>query len=163
MIKRFMVKHNLWTLSLVFLFAVGAVAFLSSPRIVSGAASNSENVSGLAATASHPAKQDGTVEIIVKFKASATSAAADAAIRGVGGNTTRNLPQLHSRVVSIPASAGAQVLAALSKHPSVERAATAIPVTNAGAPDDPGYSQQWALPKIAWDQAYGTVPITGSA
>ena len=117
MTNRFKAKHNFWVISLVFLFAVAAAAFLSSPPIVSGAASNSENVSGLATTASHPAEQNGTVQIIVKFKASASNAAADAAIRGVGGNTTRHLPQLRTRVVSIPASAGVQVLAALSKHP----------------------------------------------
>ncbi|MER3406784.1 MAG: alkaline serine protease, partial [Chloroflexota bacterium] len=36
-------------------------------------------------------------------------------------------------------------------------------LARAGAPNDPGYPQQWALPKIGWDQAYGVVPVGGSA
>ena len=33
----------------------------------------------------------------------------------------------------------------------------------ASTPNDAQYPNQWALPKIAWDQAYGTVAINGSA
>ena len=32
-----------------------------------------------------------------------------------------------------------------------------------GVPSDPGYPQQWALPQIGWNQAYGTVVPTGLA
>jgi subtilisin family serine protease len=46
---------------------------------------------------------------------------------------------------------------------AVERAAKAVTMKRAGAPDDPGYAQQWALPKIGWDQAYGVVSVAGSA
>src|SRR5439155_17052846 len=41
---------------------------------------------------------------------------------------------------------------------------SAVRLRAAGTPNDPAYSQQqWSLPKIAWDQAYGIVPILGSA
>ena len=32
-----------------------------------------------------------------------------------------------------------------------------------GVPSDTDYGQQWALPQIGWDQAYGTVVPSGSA
>jgi subtilisin family serine protease len=118
----------------------------------------------------------GTVQIIVKFKSSNNSTAFAAAVQGSdnatpiaaavrasGGRGLRDLPQLRTHVISVPANAAENVLAALANDPSVERAATAVKFHQAGTPDDPGYTQQWALPRIAWDQVYGTTPITGSA
>jgi len=107
--------------------------------------------------------QAGKVQIIVKFTPGANSAAKDGAIHGVGGVSLRDLPQIRTRVMSVPANAVDQVLAALAKNSNIERAATTITVGVAGTPDDPGYAEQWALPKIAWDQVYGTVTINGSA
>jgi hypothetical protein len=117
-----------------------------------------------------------TVQIIVKFKASDDITAFAAAVQGSdnitpiaaaiqasGGRGLRDLPQLRTRVISVPANAAENVLAAFARDPSVERATKAIKFHQAGTPDDPGYTQQWALPRIAWDQVYGTTPITGSA
>jgi len=107
--------------------------------------------------------QSDTVEIIIKFKASATSEDMDVATRDSGGVVLRDIPQLRTRVIQVPASDGEQVLAALVQNPSVQRAAMAVRVTSAGTPNDSEYREQWALPKIAWDQVYGTVAISGSA
>src|SRR5256712_12518683 len=102
--------------------------------------------------------------ILVKFKGGATSAAIDAAIASLGGDSVRDLPQIRTRVIAVPASERAPIHAAkYTKHASVERAAPAVQLEVAGAPNDPGYAQQWALPKIAWDTAYSTVPIVGTA
>jgi len=131
---------------------------------------------------------EDTVQIIVKFKAPDNIAAAAAAqasdnitaasaavqtfnniaaiasaVQASHGKDLRDLPQLRTHVISVPASAAANVLANLENDPSVERAAKAIKFQKAGTPDDPLYTKQWALPKIAWDQVYGTTPITGSA
>ena len=95
-----------------------------------------------------------TVPILVKFKSSATSADIDTAIRGNGGQNVRSLNQIRTRVVNVPANARDRIIAALAKHPSVERASAVITLKKAGTPNDPGYAQQWALPKIAWYQAY---------
>src|SRR2546428_4040844 len=102
--------------------------------------------------------------ILVKFKGGATSAAIDAAIASLGGDSVRDLPQIRTRVIAVPASERASTHAAkYAKHASVERAAPAVQLAAAGAPNDPGYAQQWALPKISWDTAYATVPIVGTA
>src|SRR5438094_1164125 len=102
--------------------------------------------------------------ILVKFKGGATSAAIDAAIASLGGDSVRDLPQIRTRVIAVPASERASTHAAkYAKHASVERAAPAVQLEAAGAPNDPGYAQQWALPKIAWDAAYSTVPIVSTA
>ena len=100
----------------------------------------------------------------MKFKGGATSAAIDAAIASLGGDLVRDLPQIRTRVIAVPASERASTHAAkYAKHASVERAAPAVQLEAAGAPNDPGYAQQWALPKIAWDTAYSTVPIVSTA
>lgn len=104
-----------------------------------------------------------TVQIIVKFKASDNSNAVDAAAQASGGKALRDLPQLRIHIISVPARAADNVLAAFAHDPSVERATKAVKFHKAGTPDDPLYPQQWALPKIAWDQVYGTDNIDGSA
>jgi len=164
MVKNFLGKRNLWLASLVLFMVLAATAISFAPQGARPAAASSDEISGAVGTARYlPARQAGTVEIIIKFKSSANSAAKDAAVRGVNATTVRDLLQLNSRVVSVPAPAGAQVLSALSKNTSVQRAATAVQVTATGTPNDSGYAQQWALPKIAWDEAYGNIAITGAA
>src|SRR5512142_1181858 len=60
--------------------------------------------------------------LLVKFKASATAADVKAAIAESGGQSVRELQQIRTRVVSVPAAEADKVLAAFAKHPSVERA-----------------------------------------
>src|SRR5439155_10901923 len=104
----------------------------------------------------------GTVPVLVKFKAGVNATDMDNAVKGAGGQTVRHLAQTRTRVVNVPAGARDQVLAAFAKQPGVERADAAIKLKKTGDPNDPGYAQQWALPKIAWNQAYGAVPISGT-
>src|SRR5437773_4656120 len=102
--------------------------------------------------------------ILVKFKGGATSAAIDAAIASLGGDSVRDLPQIRTRVIAVPASERASTYAGkYAKHASVAQAAPAVGVKAAGAPNDPIYAQQWALPKISWDTAYTNVTIVGTA
>jgi hypothetical protein len=103
------------------------------------------------------------VRLLVKFKPGVSNADVSSAVHAAGGQISRSHPQIRTHVITVPASAKDQVLAALARNPFVERAAAAVKLTKAGSPDDPGYVQQWALSKIAWDQAYGVVPIAGSA
>lgn len=46
---------------------------------------------------------------------------------------------------------------------NITHAAPSISLRTASIPDDPAYAQQWSLPKIAWDQAYGNISINGYA
>ena len=66
--------------------------------------------------------------------------------------------------IEVPTSARDRVLASLAAHPAVENASAPIKLTQAGGPPwDHGYPRQWALSKISWEQAYGSVPIGSSA
>jgi subtilisin family serine protease len=104
-----------------------------------------------------------TARLLVKFKPQASDSDVAAAIAAAGGKLVRSLPRLRTHVVEVPAGAKAQALATLAARGLVERAAPTIRLSRAGAPSDPDYAQQWALPRIAWDQAYGVVPIGGTA
>jgi len=103
------------------------------------------------------------VPILVKFTSAATTQQMDDAIRAGGGAVARPLSQIRTRIIDVPAGARDQILAAYALLPVVERAAAAIKVAKTDGPNDAGYAQQWALPKIAWDTAYASVPIAGSA
>src|SRR3989475_987029 len=109
------------------------------------------------------ASTDDSAPLLVKFKPNTTRDEMDRATKAAGGTLVREHPQLRLRVIQAPAAARAAILAAYAKHPSVQRAEAAHRVAKAGSPNDPLYAQQWALPKISWDKAYGVVSIPGSA
>ena len=83
-------------------------------------------------------------------------------VKGFGATTARSHDQIHTIELHVPSSAVAQVVNAMSHHPSVAHAAPAIKLSKASTPNDSDYAQQWALPKIAWDHAYGSVAINGT-
>src|SRR5207245_10376565 len=106
------------------------------------------------------------VPVLVSFKASTSAtdqANAVTGVKGFGATTARSHDQIHTIELHVPSSAVAQVVNAMSHHPSVAHAAPAIKLSKASTPNDSDYAQQWALPKISWDQAYGVVSIPGSA
>src|SRR5438093_1511066 len=109
------------------------------------------------------ASTDDTVPIFVKFRSGTAPSEIDAAMKTTGGLAVREHPQLRLHVLRVPAVAKEAILTGYKKHPAVEWAEAAHRVTQAGSPNDPLYAQQWALPKISWDKAYGVVPILGSA
>src|SRR6266542_757586 len=104
-----------------------------------------------------------TVPILIKFRSAATPQQMDDAVRAGGGTVARDFLQIHTRVINVPAEAADRMIAAYASFPAVERAAGAVQVSKAGAPNDPGFTKQWSLAKISWDLAYGVVPISGSA
>ena len=91
---------------------------------------------------------EATVPILVKFKAGATSADIDAAVKTNGGQRGRGFDKIRTHVINVPAGARDRILAAFQHQANVERATAAIKLSRAGSPDDPGYAQQWALPKM---------------
>ena len=78
-------------------------------------------------------------------------------IRDSGAVDTDSIPVL--RMHSVLADAAA--LAALLADPSVSRVELDATRTAEAIPDDPSYAAQWSLPKIGWDQAFGTVTPSG--
>jgi uncharacterized repeat protein (TIGR01451 family) len=109
------------------------------------------------------ASTDDSTPLLVKFKPNTARDEMERATKAAGGTLVREHPQLRLRVIKAPAAAKSAILAAYAKHPSVQWAEAAHRVAKAGSPNDPLYAQQWALPKISWDHAYGVVPIPGSA
>src|SRR3989442_6796528 len=109
------------------------------------------------------ASNDDTAPIFVKFKSSAARSEVDAAIKTKGGIHLRDHSQLRVHELRVPAAARGALVAAYAKDPSVEWAEAAHRVVQAGSPNDPLYAQQWALPKISLDKAYGLGPVLGSA
>ena len=79
---------------------------------------------------------------------------------GVEGSSTAVL-RLH--VVDVPADQVGRYLKAYQTDPDVESADKDWTREAQGAPDDAAYGQQWALPRIGWDQAYGKVTPSGQA
>ena len=101
-----------------------------------------------------------TVRLIVRTQAVPTAATAAALVGRGGGVQKRILPSVRALVVEVPtasAKAAQATYRGLSGVTSVEqdhaRKAAAVP-------DDPGYPDQWALPKIGWDAASA---VTGAA
>src|SRR2546422_7926314 len=121
------------------------------------------SVASLAVTPPLAVPADDTAPVFVKFKSDAGSSEVDAALKTTGGMHAREYPQLRLHELRVPKASRDALVAAYAKHPSVEWVEAAHRVVEAGSPNDPLYAQQWALPKISWDKAYGVVPILGSA
>src|SRR5262249_27308316 len=96
-----------------------------------------------------------TALILVKFKSSATQADIDQTAHGNGGRSVRGHNQIRTHAISVPAQARDAALNALRNNPHVERAELAVQRKLASVPNDASYSEQWALPKVGWDQAFG--------
>jgi subtilisin family serine protease len=143
------------TLAIVFNLALPVAA-------VPIAAAEALSTSTTAPSAS-PLPSGPTELILVQFKSTATQSDINTTLNAAGGQVARDLSQIHTRVIRVPSAARAAILAAYARHPSVAHADPTIKLSQASIPNDPGYGQQWALPKIGWDQVYGSVSISGTA
>jgi len=65
--------------------------------------------------------------------------------------------------VTIPSSSADAGVASLQANVDVVRVEVDSTRDVGATPDDTNYSSQWSLPKIGWDQVYGTVHPSGSA
>src|SRR5438094_7700128 len=77
-----------------------------------------------------------SVPILVKFKATATAADIDSAIKGSGGQKARQFDKLRTHVLNVPAAARDSIMAALAKRAGVERVNAAVKLSKAGDPND---------------------------
>lgn len=100
------------------------------------------------------------VALLVKMKPGANI---NAAAQASGGDRGRSFNQTSTHEIFVPQNAATNMLAAWQKRDDVAHAEIARQRRAADAPNDPSYAQQWALPKIAWDQARDSVTISGSA
>ncbi|WP_392544136.1 MBG domain-containing protein [Oryzobacter telluris] len=98
-------------------------------------------------------------DFIVEFVSGVTSAEQRTDLDAVDAVSTRAVPALRMHSASLTAAG----VDALRANPDVLRVEADKVREAQGAPNDPSYDSQWALPKIEWDSAYGTVTPSGSA
>ena len=112
---------------------------------------------------SEPTPAGPTVSFIVTFTAGADDAAEAALLSGAGATETASVPVLHMRFIDIPEDGFAAVLDELRASPIVASVDIDRERSVEATPDDTAYPEQWALPKIGWDQLYGSVAPANSA
>jgi len=101
--------------------------------------------------------------LVVKLVPGLTTEEQAAVIARNGGTETSSVPALRLHVVSVPAADLPAVLQAYQADPQVESAELNTVRKAEGAPSDQNYAYQWALPRIGWDAAFGTVVPAGTA
>jgi len=106
------------------------------------------------ANASHPQEKYVPDEVIVKFKPDALTQTKNDLVRQYNATVIGDIPQIRVRVWKVNANARDNVIEALSKNPTVEYAEKNGIAEVLFVPNDPYYSNQWALPKIQADYAW---------
>src|SRR4030095_9695371 len=74
-----------------------------------------------------------------------------------GGITLSSIPALHLYVVAVPASEGGVAAARYQADPQVQHVEANKTRVSESIPSDPLYGNQWYLPRIGWDQVFGSV------
>src|SRR5215475_12276253 len=80
-----------------------------------------------------------------------------------GGIVLSSIPALRLYVVAVPGGDVAAVTAAYQADPQVQHVEPNKTRVSESIPSDPLYGNQWYLPRIGWDQVFGSVTPGGSA
>lgn len=100
--------------------------------------------------------------LIVKFVPGLSASEQGEAIAANGGTKKAHNPSLRLHVVRTGAENLQKTLVRYKADPRVERAEIDHVRRAAGTPSDTSYSSQWALPKIGWQQVFGTYSVARS-
>ncbi|MDP9270897.1 MAG: S8 family serine peptidase, partial [Chloroflexota bacterium] len=100
---------------------------------------------------------------IVTFKATSTSAEQQAALAAANATLDSAVPQLRMAFVSIPSATAFDDVSSLQSSAAVASVEADKTRVVEAAPSDTSYPDQWSLPKIGWDQLFGTASPSGSA
>lgn len=103
-----------------------------------------------------------TSSLLVKLVSGLTTEQQADVIARNGGTEVSSIPALRLHVIEVATDQLADTLARYQADPQVVRAEENKTRQAEAAPADPLYSNQWALPMISWDLAFGTVTPTGS-
>jgi hypothetical protein len=109
------------------------------------------------------AQSEAPSSIIVKLVAGLTDQEKVDLIATNGGILRSAIPALGLYVIDVAAAELPDTLARYQADPRVQRAEPNKVRVSESVPGDPLYANQWALPKIAWEQVFGTVDPTGTA
>src|SRR3990170_3633239 len=103
------------------------------------------------------------VPYIVTFAAGVSAADQAAVLATVDAVETDSIPVLRMHAVEMAVPTLAEDFAALLADPAVLRVEADATRAAEAAPSDTSYADQWSLPVISWDQAFGTVAPAGTA
>src|SRR5438034_1500160 len=110
------------------------------------------------ARSSAPLQQKpATKTLLVKMAKGLPLEQAQAAVSRSGGTPKGSIPKLDLQVVEVPAYAADAITKSLKGDAAVLRVEESLTRKWQGTPSDTDYANQWALPKIVWDQVYGSV------
>ena len=100
---------------------------------------------------------------IVTFASGTAQAQQVAEITAAGAVDTGGIAPLSMHSINVSQALEQATVAALRADADVVRVESDHSRDTATLPNDPSYSDQWSLPRIGWDTAYGSVTPSGSA
>src|SRR6266851_1704124 len=103
------------------------------------------------------------VPYIVTFAGGTSAADQLAEITAAGATDTGSIAPLNMHSITFPSDGAQAGTNALQTKGNVVRVEQDHSRDKAGTPNDPDYAQQWSLPRIGWNQVYGSVSPGGSA
>ena len=101
--------------------------------------------------------------LIVKIAAGVDEAEATALFESVGGVKTGEIDVLRMHMVAVAPDTVSATIAAFEADPAVVSVDLDRPRDAEAVPDDPGYSNQWALPLIGWEDVFGVINPSGTS
>ena len=103
----------------------------------------------------------GTDDYVVTFASDLTGAVRQGILADAGADVVETIPALRMAFVRVPA--GSTVVAALNGDPGVLRVERDRVRSVDATTDDPAYEDQWSLPRIGWNDVFGTIQPTGTS
>ena len=160
-------KSNAWTHTADVVATTGGTitdSFALPTSFVATFTATATGVGGQTATTIFSDAYSGSrVGYIVTFRPGTSSVDAQAALAQTSAHVDAQVGPLRMYMVTFASEAAQRDVTTLTANSSVERVEADKKRDVAGTPNDPQYGDQWSLPKIGWDQAYGVVNPGGSA
>ena len=160
-------KSNAWTHTADVVATAGGTitdSFVLPTSFVATFTATATGVGGQTATTVFSDAYSGSrVGYIVTFRPGTSSVDAQAALAQTSAHVDAQVAPLRMYMVTFASEAAQRDVSTLTAHGSVERVEADKKRDVADTPNDPQYGDQWSLPKIGWDQAFGVVNPGGSA
>ncbi len=157
-------ENSFWTIGIrAALASLLVVALLAVQTLPSALAEDSQPDSEQASLPLAEGLDAPGQRYIVRFAPGVAGAPRSSALASVEAKSIRSIPQLDMEILELPLASHGQMAAALANNPNVITVELDTTRSIAATPDDSNYSQQWSLPQIDWDHAYGTIVPSGSA
>jgi subtilisin family serine protease len=104
-----------------------------------------------------------TSSLLVKLVPDLSSEQQANVIARNGGVVLSSIPALRLYVIAAPPDSVAAVATSYQADPQVQHVEQNKPRVSEAVPSDPLYANQWYLPRIGWEQVFGSVAPSGAA